>query len=238
MPIEPKPLSNLDRYVRLGLYGEPGTRKTSFAAMAPKPVILDYENSSEALRETYPNIDVVEKANLKDIDAVSKFIKAIPDSEWETLIIDTMSSAEEIYMKEHLRKVTNSGNKRSAELALFQDFRMQHNVMASFFHALTEVPCNVIVVMHQREWEAKDDKGQPTGRITQIRPSMSPANIKTVSQLLNEVFYFEKQKNPQTKGFDSIVTVDSQGKILAKNRQHLPEAKYTNPNWKDIYSWN
>lgn len=46
-----KPADELPRWMKLLLYGPPGAGKTELAAGAPKPFFLDFERSTETLRD-------------------------------------------------------------------------------------------------------------------------------------------------------------------------------------------
>lgn len=211
-----------EQYARILLYGAPGVGKTTWAASAPNPVILDYENSAETLRNTpLENTAIISnRGELAKHEEVLRFLKNNP---YDTIIIDSASSMNDTLLMEHMKN-----SKRDKHIALFADFRKINNVLKEIFYTLIDVPKNVIVIAHEAEMRDPE-----TNKVIEIRPLLPPEAKKAIIRLVNEVYYLEK-KPSLTGDPDRLLHVDSQGKIVAKNRRGLNQP-IKNSNWKDIY---
>lgn len=209
-------------FKRVLIYGAPGVGKTTFAAQAPNPVILDYENSSETLRNTeYESIPLAgSKKELANYEDVIAFIKNNP---YDTIIVDSISSMYDTLLMEHMRKAN-----RDRHIALFGDFRKITNVLKDIFYELITVQKHIVLVAHQKELRNEE------GRLLEVRPLLPPAAEASIERLINEVFYLEATTNLKGETERTMYT-DSQGKILAKNRTGLSEPKIKNPTWKEIF---
>lgn len=218
-------IKDTDQYARLLIYGAPGVGKTTFAAQAPNPVIMDYENSSETLRNT----DKSDTPVISDRKALSNFTDVIDfirkPNEFDTIIIDSISSMNDTFLMEHMRSQKN----RDKHIALFQDFRKMNNVLKEIFYEMITVPKNVVLVAHEKVLRNEDNK------ILEVRPQLPPGAEASIERLINEVYYMEVKPNLRGPS-DRILHVDSQGKILAKNRMGLTENKLINPTWKEIFN--
>ena len=225
-------VADLDRHIKLLLYGPPGVGKTTFVADAPKPIFIDFENSTEALRGG-PNesVDVIRDPDqIGDPEAVLRFIQSKAIEQYETVVIDTISSMYDAFMLNWMTspKVRNRSNS-DRHIAQQYDFRKITNVLKEIFYVLQYKKMHVVLIAHEKELVDTE-----TNRVLQIRPQLPPAAEKAVERLINELFYMEKKpglKGPATR----LLHVDAQGKILAKNRSRLTEPTIENPTWKEVF---
>ena len=76
---------------RILLYGDAGVGKSSFAATAPKPVIL-------ALEDGLDQVDCAKTPHIKDFGTFIGYLKEIRDEphDFETLVIDSLSALQNI----------------------------------------------------------------------------------------------------------------------------------------------
>lgn len=88
------------------LFGVEGVGKTTFASKAPKPVIIDIEGGSHEIDTIRVDDDY-----LKTVDDIIHCINEMGDSDFETIVIDSISRFEKIVWKE----VAERNNKNSIE---------------------------------------------------------------------------------------------------------------------------
>lgn len=226
MVLSVKPLSQIESKIRLLVYGDVGTGKTTFAANSPNPVILDYENSTETLRKTHPDIPVIKSLrDLGNFERVLQFVQKPPD-EYDTIIFDTVSTMNYRMLQYHMQ---NKVSGRDQHIALYQDFRKMTNVLREIFLALIDCPKNVIVCAHA-DFRIDDE----TNRVLEVRPTLPPKAREAIEQLINEVFYIEV--DPGLKDIKRNFYVNPTKKIIAKNRRGISEIKLANPTWSEIYN--
>lgn len=230
MGLSLKKLEDVDRFVRLVIYGPPGAGKSTLAATAPDPVWLDFENSLESLRTTHPHLKTAGTLEeVKDYEAVLDFIRSADKMDGQTIVIDTLSSMNLAFLTRHMAEKPNV---KDRHIARFEDFRKITNVMREIFQELITVNKHVILIAHEKYW-----REQETNVVKEIRPSLPPATEEAIEQLVNECFYLEKKTNNLTKQVSRNLIVSSEGKIFAKNRQGFTEATITEPTWEKIYKW-
>lgn len=77
------------------LFGVEGIGKTTFAAQAPNPVIIDIEGGSKQIDTTR-----IDEDYLKSVNDVAEAINEMAASDYETIIIDSVSRLEKIIWNE------------------------------------------------------------------------------------------------------------------------------------------
>ncbi len=229
MVLTTKPLSETAPYLRRLIYGFSGVGKTTFAAQAKDPEFMDYENSAEVLRGTsLENIPLVgTKKELSNPENVLQYIRS-GKKERQTLIIDSVTSMNDSFLMDYMRKVTKNSEKRDKHIALYGDFRKINNLLKDIFYELIDLPMDVVIVAHEKQLRDPE-----SNKIIEVRPLLPPGAEASIERLVNEVFYLEAKNNLKGET-ERILHVNSQGRIFAKNRSRLSENKYINPTWKDV----
>ena len=76
---------------RVCLYGDPGVGKSSFAATAPRPIVL-------ALEDGLDQIDCAKTPHIKDFSTLIAYLKEIRDEQhdFQTVVIDSLSALQNI----------------------------------------------------------------------------------------------------------------------------------------------
>lgn len=226
-------VKDTERFIKLLIYGAPGVGKTTFVADAPNPIYLDFENSTEALRggphEGLPTIS--DPKQLGNSESVLAFLRSSKVDAYDTIIIDTISSMYEVFLMAWMTDQARQKPKVDRHIAYQQDFRKITNVLREIFYTLQQMEKHVVLIGHEKHLV-----DQETNRVLEIRPALPPSAEQSVERLINEVYYMEKKANIPPKPATRFLHVDSQGKILAKNRSRCTESKLENPTWKEVFS--
>ncbi len=223
-------VSDTEPFIKMLLYGPPGVGKTTFCAGAPKPLFIDFERSTETLRFT-SGAESTAKIVPRDVAHLRQIMKELPESEYETVIIDTLSQFQDSQLQEFMvKKFSKTDDKRL--LPLFQDFRISTELIKEICRDLQEMDINVVIIAHDRHLTEKTDAG--TERVWAIRPEMTPRVGDSIRRLVNIVAYMQKSRDIKTKTVSRHLYVNESGKILAKNRLNIQDEYLVNPSWKTL----
>lgn len=228
LPVGFKPVSEIPSYTKMLLYGPPGCGKTKFCADAPNPWWIDFENSTETLRNwpEYRHIPVKQPEDAKDI---FKMVKAmILEPECETIVVDTVTSALDSFMMNRAEDIVKRNRSRDEFEFYEQDYKYSTRVFSKIFDFLVHIPINVVVIFHENKVYNKD------GFVTAIFPDVTPRLRSSVSRLVNVVAYMETT-NKGDKGAERKLHVNANNKIEAKNRLNIQEPFLLNPDWKTLH---
>lgn len=222
----------LDR-VKALIYGKQGTGKTQLASDAPNPVWVDFEKSTETLRNIGKgHIPTLRPKNMSDFE---KFIgEAVKDSSpYETIVIDTANSLQVFQMLEHMM-VAAKGSNRDVDLPYQSDYRKSTAQLARIFHDLHHCDKHVVVLCQERIYTERLESGKE--RVIAIRPDLTKRFADLVEQMLNVVAYLDKSSS--TLGSSPVkrtLYLNPSGNIFAKNRLGIEAIKKENPTFKSIF---
>lgn len=187
------------------IYGAGGVGKTTFAATAPKPLLVDCEDGAKYFGLRGINVDVARVANWSDLEGLFEIAAS---GTYETIIIDPIGELMEKLMrymvKKNDRKLVQADGSPS-----MAGWGWLKNTMRSTLKVLRDSGANILILAHVEE-KADED------RIIK-RPMMM---TKLSEELVNMVDIVGYMTVVQQEGEDKrIIIVDpTSDKYVAKDR--------------------
>lgn len=95
-----KPAATASSYLKLCIFGESGCGKTTLAAAAPKPLLIDTERGATTLvkNSELASTPVVEAKSLQEVLEICEYLRGPGGAEYETIIVDTMSELTSLFL--------------------------------------------------------------------------------------------------------------------------------------------
>ena len=195
---EIKPTGNLVMVV----YGKGGVGKTTFAATAPDPLILDFENGTKYLGERGFDVKVIRIQkwfNTADKKDLSEIIKP-----FKTIILDPLGEAmEKLINSDTISGAKNRQNDGSLTMSGWGEVKKQ---MKDFIKWLRDSGKNIILVAHVSEEKNGEELVNRIQVATKLREEIpnivdviSYMGVKTVEDKHVRLFYTPRQ----SERFDS-----------------------------------
>jgi hypothetical protein len=182
------------------VYGQPGTRKTSFASTAPKAILFDFDNGVRRVDEQY-RCEYVPVDYLKDWAMVEESISDPLFEEYETFIFDSVTKLLD-YMTDFVIK-KDAKNKKSGGGLTMGGYGALGNVFSSFLKKLEMMGKNIIFVAHDKEGKEGD--------ATRLRPDIIGGSLGMVTRSADLIGYVEMINNV------SVVQFSPTDRFYAKN---------------------
>jgi len=221
-------VKNIKSYVKALIYGQAGSGKTRFCADSPLPFYFDFESSTETLRHwsKYKDIPVKKPHNVEELR--KDVLLAVKDPTVETIIVDTITTSLDYYLRQHMDAVANKRDKYSLYEA---DYKYATQVFTDLFGFLQDAPINVVIIGHERV-----SIDPESNRINGIYPDITPRLQQAVTRLVNVVGYM--QAIPAGIKGDTVrrLYVNRTNIIEAKNRLNIQETFIEQPEWKLIFN--
>ena len=213
-------------WIKALIYGQAGSGKTRFSADAPNPFWFDFESSSETLRHwpDYKNIPVKKPTSIDELRL--DVIKAVDDATIDTIVIDSITSGLDYYLRQHMNKVAS---KRDRFQIYEADYKYSTSVFGELFTILQDVNLHVIIIGH-----ARTIRDTESGHITGIYPDLTPRLQQNLTRLVNVVGYMQVIPS-ESKGNSRRLYLNPTKQIEAKNRLNIQETYIENPTWKEIF---
>ena len=227
MKVENTSNIRVDDNIAMILYGRGGVGKTTFAATAPKPLLIDFENGTKFLGERGLNCDVVRMQDWFTHDDLLELKNLLP--KYDTIILDPIGEA----MDKLIMSKTLDGKKfRQADGSLsMAGWGEAKKQMKSLVKWLRDSGKNVILVAHVAEGK---DGENATYRI-QIATKLSD-ELPTMVDIIS---YMGIRKNADGKKEVILYTPAQGGAFDSKDRTgRLPEviAVSERNGWSDFIS--
>lgn len=211
-----KPVAEMSPFLRVAIFGDPGVRKTSFAATAPKPLMyeVDFGGAKSLLNHT--ELAKTRVMQFKSMYQFRQLLRFLTDdheafADVETLVIDTYSGLEQKSLKTF--PVLSDGK---------PDYNQNSNQMKELTDLLRQVKKHVVITCH-----TKEEKDGESGRILR-RPDMTPGIAKVLNGMFDIIGFMDVQEDSWT------LRLQKSGPYSAKSRVGgLPDVM-ENPNFSTI----
>lgn len=203
------------------IYGDAGTGKTTLASTAPAPLFIDVERGSRALLNTDSQADVLEFRSIEQVEAAVQYMKnGRPEfDKYETIVLDSITEMQARLMDQQLRQLGATSGAITYK-AGWDEYNINAQRLRMLISSFRDIEKNLICTAH-----AKQEKDETTG-LTITKPLLPPALSKTVIGVFDIVAYLRIN----TKG-ERVLRVHPSKTILAKSRLGLPDEIVT-PTWK------
>jgi len=186
--------------IKILLYGDPSTGKTSTALTAEKPILLDFDNGAHRSEFKF-NKDIVRIDSWQEIDSELHNL-ANTFKPYKTIIIDTVDTCLK-YIRQYIED--NDTKLKRNQLQMYGKMK---DTFVNFLYRITSLNKDVILIAHSNTEEQNG--------ITKTMPKVtggSKAEIKEVADFMGYMYF---QNNKRTLNFTPTDFNDG------KNSANLP----------------
>lgn len=203
------------------IYGEAGTGKTTFAGTSPSPLVIDVERGSRALLNVNNPVDVLEFKSIEQVEATIAYLKQGHEAfeKYDTIVLDSITEMQARLIDQQLRQLGAGAPVYKADWGVYGENTQRLRMLISSFR---DIEKNLICTAH-----ARTEKDDQTG-ITFVRPDLTPGLNKTVAGIFDIVGYLRIN----AKG-ERVLRVQPSKTVKAKSRLSLPD-EITMPTWASI----
>lgn len=196
----------IDSPISVLIYSEPGHGKTTWAATAPEPLIIDVDSGS--LSVALNNVPILrDKYSYENFVELITALKQNPTM-YKTIVIDTVSELQKRWTDKIVQASFARNSSRHQFIPTQQDYNETTIMIRRVVLDLLSIGRNVILVAHSVE--KQDGADGPTF----IRPNMTPALAGALFGLVDIMCFmkYDNRKKERTYYFEPTFT------ILAKHR--------------------
>lgn len=207
------------RFLKVLVYGFPGSGKTRFAGTAGKrfkPLILSAESGLLVLNQIKDadgkpiKFDFVKIEKFEDIEFARQFLR-FKDHKYDTVIIDSLTEIQQVCMDKILRE-------EKREKAQMQDWGTLNNRMVAMIRDFRDMNLNFIVTAL---CDSIEDQETGTAR---LGPLLQGKLKETVDGYFDEVFYLtgKEAKSPDGKtDIKRYLVTQGSNRFRAKDRSGM-----------------
>lgn len=210
-------------HLKVLVYGEPGTGKTTLCGSAPNVLLIDVERGSLTLSGS--NADVLEYVSFQQIDKFIDFLVADDPAfaKYDTIAFDSLSEMQRRVLDSQLDTVSKSTGVKTYK-AGWDQYGPNTQMLREMMSRFRDVPNKNLIVTAQ----SKLDKDDSTG-ITFVRPDLTPKLNATITAMFDIVGYLKISG----KG-ERVLQVQPTKTVVAKSRVTTLPKEIINPTWASL----
>jgi phage nucleotide-binding protein len=202
------------------IYGEPGTGKTTFCGSASNTLLIDVERGSIVLKDH--KLDVLEYVSFTQIDKLVDFLVADDPAfaKYDIIAFDSLSELQRRVLDSQLDTTSKATGVKTYK-ASWDHYGPNTQMLRELMSRFRDIPNKNLIVTAQ----SKLDKDETTG-IAFVRPDLTPKLSATITAMFDIVMYIKID----SKG-NRVGQVQPTKTVVAKSRlTHLPK-DILNPSW-------
>lgn len=168
------------------LYGRSGSGKTTLASTWPKPIL--YANIRDNGTDSIADVPGVKVFNVHDLDDIEDLRMAMIANKkkklFKTLVIDTVSQLQELYVEAVAAKKAKKKDKKAGEWGSMtkQDWGAVSSEMKALIIELRDLPMEVVFIAQDKTFNFDDENGESDG---QLMPEVGPRLMPSVATVMN-----------------------------------------------------
>lgn len=196
----------------MSFYGDSGTGKTTVACSFPKPLLLiGAEDGTQSVRD----VEGVEFVRLDNAEELSDLVRHIPNSEYETVVLDTLGMLYELQFCSILgiEEMPVTGSWGMASREQWQQCNTQVITRLRPFLELHRSSCHVIILAQERVFEPEENYSDLL--MPFVSSACTPGVVKWLNPACNYVcqtFIRQKTEKKITKVGNEEITTTKKGK--------------------------
>lgn len=182
------PVSEKKYHNSTALYGRSGTGKTTLAATYPKPILYFNirDNGTDSISDV-EGIDVVDIDSSEDLQEQILWLHKQANRDklkYKTVVLDTVSQLQGIFVEELGEKKKLSGKKRAGDFGTFtmQEWGTIAGDLKACIMDVRNLPVEAVFIAQERVFNAGDEEDDG---LDQLAPEVGPKLMPSVKNDLN-----------------------------------------------------
>ena len=181
-------VTQVTKYTKVLIFGQPGAGKTVFSATTPKTLIVDIERGALSINnhdELKHNAEFMEFRSTFQLEKLIEYLKADHEAfqKYETIVIDSFTALQARDLDDVVKAEAAKDASRNPFLPTGPDYNVNTRHMQKIAADLRDINKNIIVTAHVKE--VKDDE---TGVILK-RADLTPKLASSMNGIFDVVGY-------------------------------------------------
>lgn len=165
------------------IYGRSGSGKTTLASTFPTPML--YVNVRDNGTDSIADVDgimVYDVESVDDVEELRLFLAKDKGKTYKTLVIDTMSQLQEVYVEHVVEQKEKKSDKKPGEWGSMskQDWGSVASELKAFVIEMRDLPMEVVFIAQDRTFNMDDEMEE-----SQLLPEIGPRLMPSVAGVMN-----------------------------------------------------
>lgn len=213
-------IDEVDRFIKILVYGQNGSEKTRFGASGPNCVIIDINEKGTKSARQFKGTKVFPVKKWEDATYFMWYLRTV-DHPYETVVIDNLTTLQQMCMSHVLKEAGDRDPNKDPAMATMREWGKCTELIKPLLLHYRNLPMHVVFIAQEREIEEDDESTMHTPDMPRGTRGIATGAVDVIGRAYKKEVRTGKGKKEKSTWeprmlvgpHDEFITKDRTGKL-------------------------